>query len=349
MAKKFYTIIVIGLCILLIGANVTLALTANQDLNNIKMNTIKTVPTITMENWSDNFDSYENNQFLDGTPDDGGWKGWDNNSDAGAYVVDDQALSTPYSVEISDATDLVHEYSGYTSGTWTYTAMQYIPTDMIGQSYFIMLNTYADGGPYHWSVQVQFDSTSGKVISEPENLETDIVYDQWVEIRVEIDLGQDTQAIYYNDELLSEKSWSEGVSGPGGAINIAAVDLYAQGATEIYYDDISLIGEPGGGPTLEIQIISGGFGVSAVIANTGDGDATDVEWSITLDGGLVILGKESSGTIATIAAGETADIKSSLIFGIGSPTITVTADCTGSSAEGTASGFVFLFFVLGVS
>ena len=51
--------------------------------------------------WSDNFDSYTTGQFLDGTPDDGGWKGWDDDPQFGAYVVSDQALSTPHSVEIA--------------------------------------------------------------------------------------------------------------------------------------------------------------------------------------------------------------------------------------------------------
>lgn len=102
-------------------------------------------------------------------------------------------------------------------------------------------------------------------------------------------------------------------------------------------------------PELEIESIAGGFGVSALIQNVGDANATDVNWSITLDGGLIILGKEKTGTVASIAEGEQAAIQSSLIFGIGKTTITVTAECAeGSSDEKTAEGFVLLFFVLGV-
>ncbi|MEZ4767473.1 MAG: hypothetical protein R2844_03500 [Caldilineales bacterium] len=39
-------------------------------------------------------------------------------------------------------------------------AWQYVPTDFIGQSYFILLNTYNDNGPYNWSTEVVFDGGS---------------------------------------------------------------------------------------------------------------------------------------------------------------------------------------------
>jgi len=101
------------------------------------------------------------------------------------------------------------------------------------------------------------------------------------------------------------------------------------------------------GPVLEIGNITGGlFKVNAVIKNIGSADATDVDWSIKLDGGLIILGKETIGTIASIPAGNEALIKSDLIFGIGRTTITVAAECAeGSSANETANAFVFLFFI----
>ena len=74
--------------------------------------------------WSDNFDSYATNSSLHGQ---GGWKGWANDPAATAYTRDTQALSAPNSVEIMTTSDLVHEYTGYDTGVWYYTAMQYIP------------------------------------------------------------------------------------------------------------------------------------------------------------------------------------------------------------------------------
>ena len=93
---------------------------------------------------------------------------------------------------------------------------------------------------------------------------------------------------------------------------------------------------------IEIEDISGGlFKVKAVIKNTGDTAATDVEWSIKLTGGLIILGEESTGTISTIAAGATVDISSKLILGFGKTVITVSADTATESQNATVL-FVFI-------
>jgi hypothetical protein len=66
-----------------------------------------------------------------------------------------------------------------------------------------------------------------------------LIIGQWVEIKVLIDLDLNQQTFYYNGQVLYQKSWTEGLSG-GGALNIDAVDLYANGATAVYYDDMSL-------------------------------------------------------------------------------------------------------------
>ena len=232
----------IGIVILFIGASVIPSI-------NAEVKTKEIAPT--MADWSDNFDSYENGQYLDGDPEDGGWHGWDGVPEAGAYVVDDEFLSTPHSVELVGQEDLVHEFEGIDSGQWTFTTWLYIPSEIMGIAYFIMLNTYSDGGSKHWSTQVAFDPNTGEVISEPEGATLTLIYDEWVEIRVEIDLDADLQAIYYDGDLLTWKSWSEGVSGPGGLTEIQCVDLWSNGASEHYYDDFSLA--PLVGPDLDCE------------------------------------------------------------------------------------------------
>lgn len=189
--------------------------------------------------WSDNFDSYATDSSLHGQ---GGWKGWFNDPAATAYARDEQAISLPNSVEIAGASDLVHEYTGATSGLWTYTANQYIPSTVSGITYFILLNSYDDAGiDLNWSLELQFDTTTDTLINDgPDGGTLPITYDQWVEISVVIDLDADTQTVYYGGDLLFTGSWTDGMSG-GGVLNIAAVDLYANSATSVYYDDLSLV------------------------------------------------------------------------------------------------------------
>ncbi|HNB51816.1 MAG TPA: FixG Ig-like domain-containing protein, partial [Anaerolineales bacterium] len=194
------------------------------------------------EEWSDNFDSYPTGQNLHGI---GGWKGWGNSAGASASTTAAQALSAPNSVDILGASDLVHEYTGSTTGQWVYTAWQYIPNTATGQTYFILLNQYDDGGSSNnWSTQVCFDTGTNLLYDAIGTSCTgtntlSIVYDQWVEIRVEIDLDADTQSFYYNNQLLYSDTWTGHVSGSGIA-NIGAVDLFANNASSVYYDDISL-------------------------------------------------------------------------------------------------------------
>jgi uncharacterized repeat protein (TIGR01451 family) len=188
--------------------------------------------------WSDNFDSYAAGSQLHGQ---GGWKGWQNDPTAGALVSTAQASSAPNSAAILGASDLVHEYSGYTSGGWTYKTMMYFPSDFTGESYFILLNTYNDAAVgLNWSTQINFQAATNLVVNTgASGGNLPLIRGQWVELRIEIDLTANTQSAFYNNQLLYSGSWSNEVSG-GGALNIAAVDLFANGASVVYYDDISL-------------------------------------------------------------------------------------------------------------
>jgi len=301
--------------------------------------------------WEDGFDDYTLGQFLDGTPDDGGWTGWDDTPAAGAYVVDTEVLTSPHSVDVVGATDLVHEYQGLTAGQFTYTAWQYVPEDFIGQSYFILLSHYevpATQESCLWAVQIRFDSDLGIVESEYGGPSTTLITGQWVELRTEIDLDADSYSFYYDGELLETKAWTATPNNNFlGVLEISAVDLFANGATSVYYDNMSIIGEITQMPDLEITVNSGiGIGVGATISNDGEAEATDVEWTIHVTGGILkLIDKEFSGTIASLPVGEEETIKSGMIIGLGKIAITVSAECAeGDSEEATGQGTQILIF-----
>ncbi len=95
---------------------------------------------------------------------------------------------------------------------------------------------------------------------------------------------------------------------------------------------------------INVGNIAGGFGVKATVSNIGNAPAENVQWSIDLEGGLVLLGKHAEGTIASLAPGASVDISAGFVLGVGKVTIKVQAG--GATAQ--ANGFLLGPFVLGV-
>ncbi len=191
--------------------------------------------------WSDNFDSYPDGTVLYNV---GGWTGWDNNPAAAGTVSSAQARSAPHSIAVSDTADAIHPLTGIQGGQWTITAWQYIPSGLSGMTYFIVNSYYQHNGPYFWTVELHFNPATGQVtdaLRDPGGTSPlPIIYDQWVEIRIEVDLDTSlgTVSQYYNNQLLFSGNW---IVGAVGQLAIANIDLYAPHSTVVYYDDISVV------------------------------------------------------------------------------------------------------------
>lgn len=69
-------------------------------------------------------------------------------------------------------------------------------------------------------------------------------------------------------------------------------------------------------PEFEITEIAGGIGIHANIKNIGEGDANDVKWNITIEGGLIIFPRKTSDEIPTLATGDSVKIHM-FVVGIG--------------------------------
>jgi hypothetical protein len=103
-------------------------------------------------------------------------------------------------------------------------------------------------------------------------------------------------------------------------------------------------------PNLTIEQFKGGFGLSAMVKNTGDAAATNITWTISLDGKMIFLGKNTTGTITNIAPGDSVIIKTGLVLGFGKTNIVATATCDeGATYTEDGTAFVLLFFVIGVT
>lgn len=187
--------------------------------------------TAVLAQWSEDFDSYANGSGLNGQ---GGWFCWDSNPAYDATVTDAQAQSTPHSVAILPTSDMVQEFN-VTSGVWEISAWNYTPSTAMGDQFFILL-TYYEGSQSDWALQLKFDNDIGQMtVTEGSGL-IDIIDDQWIEIKVEIDLDMNLQTIYYNGIMLETIPWS-----PTSLIlELDALDLFSDGGDTVYWDDIVL-------------------------------------------------------------------------------------------------------------
>jgi hypothetical protein len=190
--------------------------------------------------WFDNFDSYTAGTVINGQ---GGWQQWDNVPNTTSVVSTAHALSGANSAGIystapgtATTSDLVHRFSGYTSGKWVLKGDVYIPgptspAPLTETVYFLILNTYNDFGPYNWSVELDLRAASGIWLLYPGSgaaVSGTLLYDQWVECRAEIDLNLDQVEIFYNGVSCAPPfSWTGGwIGGGGGVLDIACLDLY---------------------------------------------------------------------------------------------------------------------------
>jgi hypothetical protein len=207
------------------------------------LSALAVLPALAQAQWSDNFDGYANGTSLHGV---GGWAGWDGNPAATGFVTNVQSRSAPHSMESRPTTDLVQEFNGVGANTWVISGWSYCPTGGVGQQFFILLNTYVSGNPPadNWSLDLLFDQSAGLVrdFDVPTTPAIPLIRNQWVQVRVVIDFTADTQQVFYGATLFTTKSWTEGASG-GGQLNLDALDLFSNGGTTIYWDDLVLARE----------------------------------------------------------------------------------------------------------
>jgi hypothetical protein len=155
-------------------------------------------------------------------------------------------------------------------------------------------------------------------------------------------LWKDGKTIVLNDYLPSDQGWEdiypEDINDHGQIVGLGYRDGY--GWRAFLMTPLT--------PILNIEI-QGGLGITASLNNTGNAPATNVSWDITLDGGLLFHGKETTGSIATLTVGNTTQLRSKLIIGLGKTTITIHVVCD-EAVEATKSvnGFVFLVFIFGI-
>jgi hypothetical protein len=113
---------------------------------------------------------------------------------------------------------------------------------------------------------------------------------------------------------------------------------------------IGAIVEGEGLTELTIGNIKGPIGVKADVSNTGVNDATNVEWSIQVTGGLLgRVNASATGTSVSLVAGSSLPISVGAFIGFGKISIVITAKAQNSlDASTTKSAFLLGPFVVGI-
>jgi outer membrane protein assembly factor BamB len=261
----------------------------------------------------------------------------DNGNEIWSYTTGGQVWSSP---AISDGKVYVGSFDGkmycldavngneiwsYTTGAWVWSSPAvYDGKVYIGSDDFKVYCLDAVNGNEIWRYTTFLNVISSPAISDGK------VY-----------IGSTDGDVYCLDADDGNKIWSY-FTGE----NVISSPAVADGKVYIGSLDgkVYCFGDQGGEEDIEIEI-HGGFRVSATITNTGTSTLTDVEWSIDLTGGWIILqGQHTEDVIPELAPDESKTITQTSLFGIGPVTITVTVN----DATETASGFILGPLALGV-
>jgi hypothetical protein len=100
-----------------------------------------------------------------------------------------------------------------------------------------------------------------------------------------------------------------------------------------------------GGCCFDVKI-TGGFGYHVNIINNCTDNATNLNWDVTLTGGVIpIINNHISGTIINLSPSDSTIINSGFVFGLGKITITVIVD---DCPPFIATANMILFFITNV-
>ncbi len=198
--------------------------------------------TVSFGQFFDNFDSYTAGQLL-ACQSPTNWTTWTNSpclAGEDAVVSNTYSLSTPNTVKIVSANDLVHLLGGQTTGIWYFSFNFYIPATKAG--YFNILSDFTFGTGGYWAFECYFNAggagglIANHIASPGQPFTWNVA--AWNFVEVKINLNTDLAEFRVNNNLVLSWPWTIGSSAGTGTLVIDAADFY--GATlgdEMYVDN----------------------------------------------------------------------------------------------------------------
>lgn len=186
--------------------------------------------------YEDNFDSYTTGEKLV-IENPVNWTTWSNapGGPEDPVISSDYSSTNPNSVKITGTNDAVLLLGDKTVGKYNIMFKMYIPAGNLG--YFNVLQDFA-GSSSTWGLQVYFDLGGlGLVDGNGAGAASfTFAYNQWLDIKVFVDLDNDWCQFSVNNALVHEYQWSMGTFGTG-MLKLDGVNLYAwnEGGNPLYY------------------------------------------------------------------------------------------------------------------
>jgi len=188
-----------------------------------------------------------------------------------------------------------------------------------------------------------------------------IIFENNINHRLSLNYSSNYNKIYHNNFVLNvyydkcDNTWDNGYPSCGNYWDdYIGEDNDGDGVGDIPHNisggnnqDRYPLMEPYGMTELTISMGSRLFKFSGVIKNIGNKTAFNVQWKITVDGGIILIGRESSGYLPRpLLAGEETSVSSGIVIGFGRIVITVSVWADNAPlVSKSIPGFLFLFFI----
>jgi hypothetical protein len=193
--------------------------------------------------WADNFDGYPLGSLIVGQ---GGWEEWNNVPAKDETVSNDYSVSPPHSLKVNG--NPLRQFNGYTSGRWVFKGKFYCPSTTVKEFDFQLFSVYNHGSPYAWNVLLQLNLPSPgsvRIWNGTGGVASGVFpFDAWVELKVTIDLDQDTVEVLCAQNPPATYSYSGGYYGGSSYPKvIKAISLLTQfqdPAQHVYWDSLTL-------------------------------------------------------------------------------------------------------------
>ena len=193
--------------------------------------------------WFEDFETY-NSGNIDSQSNE--WFGWDN-TNSGVDINTPGFNNSYQSILVSQGDDVVHEFGGLNTGNGALIFWMMIPSSDNAGAYFNILHDY-NASNSNWAFEVYFASSqsgASSYVAADSDVEFNAIYDQWVEVRNEININNNTIEFYYNDQFIHSWNWSDGSAGESNVLGALNLYGYCTGASCVgraMYDNIELCG-----------------------------------------------------------------------------------------------------------